>query len=277
MKKIIFISMMFGMLPLAVEADDAVDTAAADESSVVDERHQYEGWFLGLGTHVATAGEKVEYTYPVVNNVQVYDRPMAEADHTAPRLGGSVVLGVGKRIKNTSAYGSIEIGCDFGPTTRKLEADKRSINNQAVFSRNYGIETKTSGVIPFAAIRVGHVNHNHGFLSYVKVGVAHSSSEEHSYGYRDVDNLVGGYVLTYFDSREKVSGVRPLVALGIEKGFARNATLRTELEWRGGKSKTRTWDGGDNVKVTAKDSITLRVLINYHGKLGQLWQEATSL
>jgi hypothetical protein len=285
MKKIIFISMMFGMFPLAVEASngDAADTTkTSGKSSDANANHQFEGWFAGFGVHIATVGERVDFTYPIVNGVKLYDSSVAEANNTATRLGGSFVVGVGKGVKNSNIYISFEVGCNFGPATGRLEADKRSmitpagglnVDNAPVLIRNYSVETKTNGVVPFAAIRGGHVN-SHGLLSFVKFGVAYLNSEEHSFGYKDD---VAGNAFTYFDSREKVSGVVPIVGVGMEKSFAERATIRAEYEYTFGKSKTRAWDSGDSVKVTAKDSSAIRVLIIYHGRLGQLWREVSPI
>ncbi|MDR1333620.1 MAG: hypothetical protein LBJ71_00170 [Holosporaceae bacterium] len=277
MKKIM-LGMMLVALPFTVQADENEGGDVAAE-----ETHHYEGWYGGFGVHVANPGEKVDYTYTNDDRVQ-------ELNHSAPRIGGSFLLGVGKRINGSNAYGSLEFGCDFGPATEKLEADKRSQNANLNIYRSikyYQVGTKTSGVVPQIALRFGAVNHKHGLLGYVKVGAAYGKSTQTASGYYadgdgrqfgQPDYIGDGRVNQPFSSEVKVSGVRPIIALGTEKSYGRNATLRAELEWKNGGNKTRTWtiDGtnqSDSIKLTQKDTITLRVVVCYHAPLGQLWKE----
>ncbi|MDR2781628.1 MAG: hypothetical protein LBB21_04225 [Holosporaceae bacterium] len=258
MKKIV-LSMMFVALQFNVHAADA-ESEHNNVNVEREEKQQYEGFYFGLGAHIASVGEKVLYTYS--NGVKTM-----EVGHNTVRLGGTVTAGLGKRLPKVPVYGSIEIGCDVGPVAEKIEADKGTASDVANAVKYYSQRTETNGISPYVALRLGAVHHKLGGLFYVKVGAAHEKSMEHYNGY--IQNAPDPAT----DSELEVSKFRPIVALGVEKSYGKNLTGRTEIECRFGGSKTKKWERGDEVKLTQKDRVTFRAFVCYHGKIGKLWDE----
>jgi hypothetical protein len=245
----------------------AQDQAQDQENEQQDpqERHHFEGWYLGLGTFVKTNGTGMFYRYPDGSKQH-------EVGESTANVGGSVVLGVGKRLPGHGAYGSLEVGCDIGPNTEHVSADKltsdlRIYNNY----KQYSIRTETNGVRPGVFVRFGHVNHCWGMLCYVKLGASYAKTTERSKGYR-IMQAAGGPIAYSFDSEFSVSGLRFVYGIGGEKGLGKNVTVRAELSVRSGATGRKDWPYGDGIELKQKDSVAARVYVTYHGPIGRLWR-----
>jgi opacity protein-like surface antigen len=262
MKKIILGIALVMLLP-AVHAEDGGESSG--------DKHHYEGWYLGFGAHTGSAGESVDYEYPT-------GQKNRELRYTAPRVGGTLLLGVGKKVKRTNLYVSVEGGADFGPNTEKVEGDKMTADGTVARVKTYNLRSETNGISPYVKVRVGGVNHNHGFLVYAMLGVAHQKSSEHTCGDMIEDRGVPiGVVITKFDSQHKTSGFGLVTGVGVEKGYGKNTTVRTELEYKQGRKSKKTWAAGDSVTLKQNDSVTIRLMVSYHGALGKLWHEVSPL
>ncbi|MDR0968255.1 MAG: hypothetical protein LBL99_01300 [Holosporaceae bacterium] len=283
---------LFALGALAIAPAWAADNAAANhngvdpEEIVADEHPAYEGWYAGFGFHAANVGVRNDYTYgtryhgaagyggaPAVAagdwaTIGLADLPgteESESDDRNTRLGGSIVLGFGKKLKTNGAYFGIEAGLDFSPASNYYHAHKVS----ALSSRLYDIETKVNGIVPSISLKGGFVDCATKILTYLKVGAAYTKMTEHYW--ESIAGVAGGAVIgqpVVNDSIHKCSTLVPIIAIGIEKAFAKRMTARLEMEYKFPKSKIKDFGEYGKTKLTQKTGITLRALFCAHVKVG---------
>jgi hypothetical protein len=152
---------------------------------------------------------------------------------------------------------------DFAPNTTITNLAK--VSDKVVALREYDVITTRNGLVPSIALRLGFTDCNARVLPYVKVGVSYSKSKEW-YAEYDPANY-GALLLT---SHNEVSGVTPIVFLGIEKSCGKKMTGRLEIGYKFNKKKTRDFNGGESTTLTQKDAITIRAMVCYNVKLGSL-------
>ncbi|MDR1982425.1 MAG: hypothetical protein LBQ08_01340 [Holosporaceae bacterium] len=251
MKKVIFSAVLASGVFFAANASDEV--AAEHHDAAIEESSAFDGFYFGLGFHAANTGEKNEFIW----NDGFVDK---ESDDSTTRLGGSLVTGFGKKISSSRAYVGIEAGLDFAPNSVNMHMAKFSDSAQPA-SRYYDLITRRNGLTPSLALRFGFTDCSTRILTYIKAGASYAKSTEYYIEWAGGNPIVG-------PSENKLSGVTPIVALGIEKGCGKKMTGRLELEYKFGKNKTKTFDDGASTKLTQKDALTLRAMVCYNVKLG---------
>ena len=263
MKKIVFSVMALGLC-FAVNAADDEQT----EEAQIEAHPAYEGFYFGLGFHAADTGEKNDYTYGKYFTEFSVDAGTSyptgrwegttdeEINHTSTRLGGSFLLGIGKKLRGP-AYLALEGGLDVARPTNYSRIDVYSRTD-----RLYSVNVGRKGLTPWFALRGGFVDCETKILTYLKVGGSLSKSTESYSEYLLVTDET-------ISSTHKISGLSPLVALGAEKAFARRMSGRLEAEYKFPKNKNKQF-GTDHgsVKLTQKGSFTLRTVISYNVKIG---------
>lgn len=268
MKKLVSAAVLSLPLFYAVEAVDVEET--------VEESHPaYEGVYFGLGFHGNSMGLKDEYThgtrfrfsaesfvgagYDFINTAPDPDSGWVEKeiDDSKTRLGGSIVLGIGKKLKTNQFYGSLEFGLDFAPN-----AVSSSNGNMTARGRGYDVSLSRNGVTPSIAVRLGVVDCNTKILTFLKGGISRAKIGEYYCEYDTSHPLDLAY------SHQKFSSTTPFVGLGIEKAFAKKMTFRVEGEYKWGKSKTKDFKDFGSTKISHKYEVNIRALICYNVKVG---------
>ncbi|MCR5224813.1 MAG: hypothetical protein K6C34_01900 [Alphaproteobacteria bacterium] len=271
MKKIVLASALL-VAPFAFAEETAVDTATDNNVAIEQQHAAYEGFYLGLGVEAAELGHKVEYTWPT-------GETDVDANHSQTRLGGALVFGFGKKIPGKNFYAGIEAGINFGPTTTELSADNyaQGVDNSGnAFVYLYDLEVKHNSFVPQLALRFGYVDCETKMMTYIKLGAAYSRVKGI---YNDWTQSATGAMTSRASSEFKCNGVTPIVALGVEKAFAKKMTGRLEAEYRFGHSKSTSGEstyvsGGapqpaaaDSSKLIQKGTITLRAMFCYNIKI----------
>ncbi|MDR3180021.1 MAG: hypothetical protein LBT70_03940 [Holosporaceae bacterium] len=295
MKKIVVLAAVFNVI-FTVSASN--DVAAGDEELVC-----HNGLYFGFGFNLCDSGDKNEYKYapdptatdPEDKNPIFYP----EINAASTRVGGSVILGYGKKLPERAFYIGLECGLDF-----KRNAEYASYNSidEASTDRRYFDEViKRNGLTPSLALRIGHYDCDSGILTFLKVGASYVKSTKMYTRYEVQYTTAPGYVYEtntgfgtdelstddpgtrtptgVFASNDKYAGMKkdssvmgmsvfqPIVALGIERAFTKKVSARLEVEYRFGKSKTKVFSGGDESRLTQKASTTIRSLICYNVQL----------
>jgi hypothetical protein len=299
MKKVLLALGALAIVPVCSAED-----GDAAEARIEEDHPAYEGWYAGAGFHAANVGVKNEFVHgsmerydsfsftagqiAYVDSLARNEAPPAplnaytqaggpngsgdvvsvpdanpgfvetEVNDNKTRLGGSIVLGFGKKMKSSPAYFGIEAGLDVAPNTVSHAADKLSERGRA-----YTITTSVNGIVPSLALRVGFVDCETKILTYIRAGGSCIKAKEH------YDEYSAVRILDMASSDNKVSSVVPVVALGIEKAFARKMTGRLELAYRFDKNKVKEFSGDHgSTKLTSKGAISLRALFCAHLKVG---------
>ncbi|MDR2267999.1 MAG: hypothetical protein LBD81_00935 [Holosporaceae bacterium] len=254
MKKIALLSAALVFLP--VLADDAATTSTDDELVC------HNGFYFGLGVDLEDSGERNDFKYaPGSGDSETFLR---EVDGHSTRIGGSLLLGFGRKIPGKPIYLGIEAGLDAKRCSVYSQA-----NNTANGVRYFDILAKRNGLVPSLALRIGHYHADTGVLTFLKVGVSYAkSSSEYTEWDIDAAGLDKVTVRNYCEC----TSYSPLVALGLEKAFTRCCSARVEAEYRLGKNKTKafTGHGGDHGaanKLYQKDSVNIRALVCYNVKV----------
>jgi hypothetical protein len=252
MKKIALLSAAMAFLP--VLADDTATTSTDDELVC------HNGFYFGVGVDVEDSGERNDFKYSTGSGeTEAFQR---EIDQHSTRIGGTFLLGFGRKIPGKPIYLGVEVG---------LDAKRCAIYSEANCSANglrlFDIYTKRNGLVPSLALRIGHYHADSGILTFFKVGVSYvkSSSRYHEWADpADHNNLD----VTSVDHTYKCTSYSPLVALGLEKAFTRCCSARVEAEYKLGKNKTEIFgtNGAAN-KLYQKDGVNIRALVCYNVKV----------
>lgn len=210
------------------------------------------GFYVGGGFLFCNSGEKVDYTEPdgFVDH---------EANGYSTRLGGTLLFGYQKVLSDYPVCLGLELGSDFSPKKEELNASKTSTRA----GRVYDLKTSRNGFTPFAALRIGYINHDHKFMTYLKVGISYEKSQE---SYNEYDFNTGEY-LSNFSGSMKLTSWMPTVAIGLEKSIGKDLTGRVEGEYRFAKSKTKNFSLGGDLKLTQKCTLNIRALVCYNVKI----------
>lgn len=268
MKKI---ALAAALLAAPVFAEDAA-VETVDNVAVEQQHAAYEGFYFGLGVEAQEVGHKVEYTWPAAAGGGT-DK---DSDNGRTRLAGALVLGFGKKLQGKGFYAGIEAGLNFGPATNECYAEKYGIGSGADDNYNlwYDLNVKHNSFVPSLALRFGFVDCETKMMTYIKLGAAYSRVKA---TYTDWNRNATRQI----NSESKCNGITPLIALGVEKAFAKKMTGRLEAEYRFGHSKSTDGIGiifpqnpanpvveaPDSVKLTQKGTITLRAMFCYNVKI----------
>lgn len=240
MKKLAFALLSAGFVFSAVQADDtrADEEVSVEQQALENARASFSGVYLGGGVHVAGYQTRADYLYSDDNGKIV--RESREDDNTKARIGGTVVLGVGKKIQQ--CFLALEAGADLAQNTISRQADKLD----SVFNSTYSTTVTRNGVNPWFGIRAAWACERLGSLVYLKVaGNFAKDTYKHaeSFKFKQYDNSGNGTEIAdkfFFVKKEsfaKTSKIRPEIALGLEKRYE-GLGVRAELAYViGGGSK----------------------------------------
>lgn len=220
----------------------------------------YEGFYYGAGIYAEKLGLKADYIATNGRTGTLFNRETTT-------LGGTILVGFGKKMPSNQFYAGIEVGYDFGSNSNMTEMDKIQTTGLAPNLVLYDVHAKRVGSVPNVAIRLGYVDCHSKMLSYLKVSGKWSKAsvthESRLGAAAAVDNRGALTTLT-----ASVSGITPAVAIGVEKAFGKKGTIRSELEYTFGRSNTIT-SGNTSVKAYKKDTIAFRTVLCYNVKLGR--------
>lgn len=267
MKKIAFMALL-GLVPPAL-AEDQVVVSSATTPVVVEEEAStvgQHGFYYALGLLLCNSGERYDF-YDVNNSPRD-----TEANRFGTHLGATLALGYQFMPQSQPYCVGLEIGSDFTPRQEEIYKDRigTSADRQDDL---YDLTTTRNGFRPFAALRVGYVNYDHKFMVYLKAGMSYSDSKSRKNTWK-YNATIGNYPnQADFSEQIKCSCWTPIVALGIEKSFTNNFTLRGEAEYKFTRTKDDSWNRTDGTRVSAKliqkGTINVRVLFCHNIRLGQ--------
>ena len=220
----------------------------------------YEGFYYGAGIYAEKLGLKGDYIATNGRTGTLFNRETTT-------LGGTILVGFGKKMPSNQFYAGIEVGYDFGSNSNMTEMDKIQTTGLAPNLVFYDVYAKRVGSVPNVAIRLGYVDCHSKMLSYLKVsGKWSKASVTHESRLGAAANVDNGDPLTTLTA--SVSGITPAVAIGVEKAFGKKGTIRSELEYTFGRSNTIT-SGNTSVKAYKKDTIAFRTVLCYNVKIGR--------
>lgn len=248
----------------------ASDEVAADESTSCC---GYDGFYFGLGIGATDSGVKTETTDSYRNGTQdTTDFGVDSNDHDTKFIGNAV-LGFGKRIQE-KAYLALEAGLDASQNSNFYHPGICSVDG-----KSFEVRTRSNGLVPSAAIRLGYVHPATQSMVYLKAGAAYSKARA---WYEDSYNSNGDSEADLMRYEGKCAKWSPIIALGAEKLCGKNLRTRFEVEYRFAANKKfdfnnadrigKTANWGDNpvnkeykgtIKLTNKNAITLRAMAIY--------------
>lgn len=263
MKKIAFMSLL-GLMP-SFAADQVVVSNTTTPVVVEEETPStvgQHGFYYALGLLLCNSGERYDF-YDINNSPRD-----TEANRFGTHLGATLALGYQFMPQSQPYCFGLEIGSDFAPRQEETYIDKIGTH----VGRNddmYDLTTTRNGFRPFAALRAGYVNYDHRFMVYLKAGMSYSDSKSKKETYR---LGMADYEL-FADERIKCCCWTPIVALGVEKSFTNNFTLRGEAEYKFARTKDDSWNRSDGTRVSAKlvqkGTFNVRVLFCHNIRIGQ--------
>ncbi|MDR2681717.1 MAG: hypothetical protein LBB29_01560 [Holosporaceae bacterium] len=206
----------------------AISVVSADDYGSEEELVCHNGLYFGFGFDLCDSGDKNVFTYG--------DYPVeqyTEIDAASTRIGGSIILGYGKKLSSKSFYIGLEAGLDF----HRNAVYFNGACYDSYYMRNFDIELKRGGVSPSLAFRIGHYDCDTGILTFIKVGASYVKTTEH---YKAFDESTTAE--SSIEATHKMTSYLPTVALGIERAFTKKVSARLEAEYRFGKNKTKTYN-----------------------------------
>ncbi len=265
MKKIVFLSLLG--LTASVFAEDQVVVNSATTPVVVEEEVAstigQHGFYYALGLLLCNSGERFDF-YDIDNE------RTTEANRFGTHLGATLALGYQFMPQSQPYCVGLEIGSDFAPRQEDHYSDKMMVRPDKRTDNYYDLTTTRNGFRPFVALRAGYVNYDHKFMVYAKAGMSYADSKARTKIWR-LNSASTNYDL-HAESLIKCSCWTPIVALGIEKSFTNNFTLRGEAEYKFTRTKDRGWDraeGHTSAKFIQKGTFNVRVLFCHNIRIGQ--------
>ncbi|MBO7537337.1 MAG: hypothetical protein J6T29_03275 [Alphaproteobacteria bacterium] len=255
MKKLAF-SVFAAALTFGANAAESVETAPAASESCCG----YDGFYFGLGIAGVNGGIKTETTDAYVGR-QRWNREIGvDSDDSDTKFAGSLTLGYGRRIQE-KAYIGLEAGLDATKNSNFVHA-----GNMSTSPRQWEVYSKVNGLTPSVALKLGYVHPGTRGMVYLKAGAAYSVAKAN---YTENDLVIG----KDFPYSKKVSKWSPIIALGGEKLCGKNIRTRLEVEYKFKTNGKVDFNNGldpadpdyynGTVKVTNKDSVTLRAMAVY--------------
>jgi opacity protein-like surface antigen len=243
---------------------------ATDEVPATESCCGYDGFYFGLGGSIIDNGVRTETTDAKWNTGSALAAFKADdigvdtnTHHT--KFAGSLSLGYGRRIRE-KAYIGIEAGLDAARTSYFSHAGLLTVT-----ARQYEVESKINGLTPSVALKLGFIHPETRGMVYLKAGAAYSKIKA---WYQENDTKKGATTAGFLYSYGRtVAKWAPIVALGAEKLFKKNIRTRLEVEYKfktdgkvdfnNGLKETENNYYGGTIKVTNKDSVTLRAMVIY--------------
>lgn len=252
MKKLAFALLSAGFVFSAVQADDAraEEEVSVEQQALENAQASFSGIYLGGGVHIAGYQTRADYLYGGADGK--ITRESREDDNTKARIGGTVVLGIGKKIQQ--CFLALEAGADLAQNTISRQADKVD----AQVSSTYSTTVTRNGINPWFGVRAAWACERLGSLVYLKVaGNFAKDKYKHSECFKfDQYNNGGVKIDNYFvfvkkETIAKTSKIRPEIALGLEKRYE-GLGVRAELAYViGGGSKEESVANITDAEFTA--------------------------
>lgn len=285
-------------IALALLGAGFVCFAQADANEAVREaaKASFSGIYFGGGVHVMNYQNECGYEYaPDVSPTKRRGDISVEESSNRGRLGGTIVLGIGKKLQSVPFYFALEGMLDFAPNTVARNADKidaavKSGDDDALQVENsfYSATVRRNGLIPSVGLRLAWASDCLQSLAYLKVAANFTrDTYKRSEVFANNSNKFAGKI----QSELKSSKICPEVTLGLEKRFGKIG-MRLEAGYSfgcGNKVKdaaecikghvngdigvgiqkpadAETLYKGDNLRIKKKGSVVLRMMaiMNLH-------------
>jgi opacity protein-like surface antigen len=245
MKKMLLIAVLGLSVPAYAAESDGEASGGGVSGGV--------GMYVGIGTSFVGGGERVDY-----NDAAGYSETEMNTHPTS--IGGTFLLGVQKILPSHPVCIGAEIGVDVGP--QRHEASPGRVDNYHL-GDYYDLSTFRNGTTPFVGLRIGYIDHEHKFITYVRVGASHCKSRENFKRWHDEEGEDNELTA---DVKINSSSVMPTFALGLEKSLGKDLTARFETEYRLSKKKTQAYSDGTKVELYQKGTFSVRGLVCYNVK-----------
>lgn len=243
----------------------ACSAQAEDQSIQEAAKASFSGIYFGGGVHFMNYQNEAVYLNHDGDQIV---RESNEASDSKGRLGGTVVLGIGKKLQSIPFYFALEGMLDFAPVTRERAADKVDGETEAFYSTT----VKRNCLIPSVGIRLAWASDCLQALAYLKVAASFSKdSYKHSEYFAEQRDYTGNIVRTadWVVTEVKNSRVCPEVTIGLEKRFGKvGMRLETGYAFGCGDKKvhiSKNVDGipdlvNDEIRLKKKGSVVLRMM-----------------
>lgn len=268
-------------IALALLGAGFVCFAQADANEAVREaaKASFSGIYFGGGVHVMNYQNEFGYIYGADSGSRAGETSIEE-NSSKGRLGGTIVLGIGKKLQSIPFYFALEGMLDFAPNAESRQADKTDYSSQTVYS----VTVRRNGLIPSVGLRLAWASDCLQALAYLKVAASFTRDSYKRSEYYFDENNKGGKIRTDFKS----SKFCPELTLGLEKRFGKIG-MRLETGYAFGsaakvvdaakcfasyksgtmiesESKAKEQLEGDTLRIKKKGSVVLRMMaiMNLH-------------
>lgn len=283
-------------IALALLGAGFVCFAQADANEAVREaaKASFSGIYFGGGVHVMNYQNEYGYEYAADASNRPGETSVEESSNRG-RLGGTIVLGIGKKLQSVPFYFALEGMLDFAPNTVARNADKidaavksDGAGGVSVDNSFYSATVRRNGLIPSVGLRLAWASDCLQSLAYLKVAANFTrDTYKRSEVFADGTGKFAGKI----QSELKSSKICPEVTLGLEKRFGK-VGMRLEAGYSfgcGNKVKdaaecikghvngdrgvgiqkpadAETLYKGDNLRIKKKGAVVLRMMaiMNLH-------------
>lgn len=239
----------------------ACSAQAEDQSIQEAAKASFSGIYFGGGVHFMNYQNEAAYLY---HNGDEVIRESNESSDSKGRLGGTIVLGIGKKLQSIPFYFALEGMLDFAPVTKDRAADKADCDLGTGNAISYYSATvKRNCLIPSVGIRLAWASDCLQSLAYLKVAASFSKD---TYKHSEFFPVGAGDKVT---TEVKNSRVCPEVTIGLEKRFGKvGMRLETGYAFGCGEKKMhieRNTAGipnlvDDEIRLKKKGAVVLRMM-----------------
>ena len=260
MKKIMLSALCAGLM-FSAQADDA---ASAEQDVAASVETSFSGVYFGGGFHVMSFEDSVDYMYADNSNA-LSKRGTTQniSRSTMNRLGGTILLGVGKKMATVPFYLALEGMLDFAPRTTLRFADRTDLDLVTAGTGTitpYSLTVHRNGLVPSVGLRFAWTSDMFKALAYLKVA-ASFTKDATKYSMHNPSGKHSTII--------KNSKVCPEIMIGIEKRVG-NLGMRTEIGGAFGHGKKMAQVEGDNdpdkLSIKKKYTLNARVLFVWNVK-----------
>jgi len=255
MKKIALLALCASLMSVA-QAEENEATVSETQEVLDNAKASFSGVYFGGGVHVMNMQDELKY-----EDAQAAARSNKLEDSTKGRLGGTIVLGIGKKFDAIPFYLALEGMLDFAPNTTIRGADK----SDSIDTNNYGqysVTMKRNGLVPSVGVRFAWASDYLQALAYLKVA-ASFTKDRARFSYFAM-KIRGTDVNRKYTTEVQNSKVQPEVTLGFEKRFGKIG-MRMEGGYAFGMGEKEIGaapfaDNGDKLKFKKKGTVVLRMM-----------------
>lgn len=263
MKKLIF-TICAVALTFGVNAEENTETVRVSQTN-------NGRFYAGLGLSVSKTGIKTEATSVSVNGVACPNAEGVITNDYDTMFFGTLVLGYDKPLTERTRL-AFEGMLDIGP-----DPDFNHAGAQVADDCLATITSKQNGLVPSIGLKLTYIPSSVKSTLYLKVGAALSMVKMNYVGNSEYKIAGSEYKFPSIYASTRCTKLAPLISVGMERQFDQSDfTTRFEMEYRFGISKKCNYQvqsetaGGKaagisngTVKVSSKDSITLRIMAVY--------------